>query len=241
MGFPIVDSQYSVILTSVILWAGLYKSFLLFFSDRDPEFSSRIVTLIHGSTTALFGMQQCFLNELLFGDQSQTTAQTTLLIYSLGYFIFDVAWCLYYQTETKLMMFHHIFSTIAIYRVILKEYPGAQSACALGCMEVSNPLLQIRWYIRTFGYHHSPIFTAVEVMFVIVFACVRLFFGTFFTVMVVMHPYDTFEFKILCVGLYVISWMFMIQMFNYILQKYPNALGHQPSGEGENVVSRTAS
>lgn len=208
------------ILASACAWYLLYKLVRYVLPKYEPEFCNRLVTLTHGCTTGFVGLNQCFMDDLFSDTQSQTSFQKLLLIYSLGYFIFDLGWCLYFQSETKLMVAHHIFSCYALLRIVYKNYSGAQSTCALGCMEITNPLLQARWFIRTFGYHQSAVFTSVEVTFMLTFLIVRIIFGTVFAMMMVLHPENNLEFKMQSIVIYVISWMFLMNMVKYFSKKY---------------------
>lgn len=209
------------IFLSFLLWLGAYKCCRLTIPERSGEFCNRLVTLVHGSITAFFGLGQCFMNDLLYeGPQNHTSLQKCLLVFSLGYFIFDLAWCLYYQSETNLMIAHHLFSCLSLTRIIMKEYSGSQSTCALGCMEISNPILQARWFARTYGYHHTPLFVSIEVTFMLVFITVRIFFGTFFLIVVMFHPYNNWEMRLISLALYVLSWMFVVNILKYVTSKY---------------------
>lgn len=221
---------------STLTWLISYNILLYMLPHRSAEFSDRLLTLVHGSVTAFVGVNECFTKDLLHeGPQNHSTTQQLLLIFSLGYFVFDLSWCVYYRSETNLMYAHHIYSCFALWRIIYMEYSGSQAACGLGCMEVSNPLLQARWYARALGYHNTPLFISLDLTFIFVFVVVRIFFGTFFLLAVTFHPYNNWEFRIISLAMYLLSWFFVANIINYVKLKYFQV--HQSRREAAEILT----
>lgn len=67
------------------------------------------------------------------------------MIWSWGYFAFDLLWCLVYGTEGNLMLAHHGVALAAISIYTQKENIGCTYACTVALLEITNPLLQTRW------------------------------------------------------------------------------------------------
>lgn len=132
----------------------------------------------------------------------------------------DLIWCLYYQTESKLMIAHHVYSIIALGRVLHNGTSGGQTACALGAMESTNPLLQARWFIRSAGMRNTPLFVSVELTFIICFFIVRILAGTFVSIMIVFQEKNYWEYRFLVILIYIMSWMFLFNMLEYVYHKY---------------------
>ncbi|KAJ8968898.1 hypothetical protein NQ317_008835 [Molorchus minor] len=149
-----------------------------------------------------------------------TYTQSFLMVVSLGYFIHDLEWIISYQREDKLMMAHHIYSVLALFRMLFKGYSGGQATCALGSMEITNPFLQARWFIRSEGMYPSILHTSVETTFMIVFFLVRILFGTYLMIIILKQPENDWDFIFLTLAIYLMSWIFFINMIKYVFVKY---------------------
>lgn len=215
------NTWYAVIL-SFAFWSATYFVIRLIFAKRTTEYCSRILALLHGSVMTLLGLNQCFIGKSPLGhpDEPTTSIQAFILVTSLGYFVVDLIWCLYYQTETALMIAHHAYSCFALSRVLFNDMGGHAAACGLGALELTNPLLQARWFSRTHGYYNTPLFTSIEVTFMIMFFFVRIVLGSVYLMLVLVQPRNTWEFRILTFLIYTMSWMFMINICKYFNHKY---------------------
>lgn len=227
----LINSDFtSTILVSIFSWTLGYFALRRLLSSKTPEYSCRLITLVHGLVASTVGMNQCFLNENPFEHPDWITndTQNILLIFSLGYFIFDLTWCSYYRTETRLMIMHHIYSIYTLKGILSKGYSGAQASCSIGCMEITNPLLQLRWFLRSEGYHKTLTFFFVEVSFFILFFTFRLIIGSYILLTVLFENNDI-DFKIASILLYFISAMFMVQIIKYATLKYKSKRQFQVS------------
>ncbi|CAG9818571.1 unnamed protein product [Phaedon cochleariae] len=175
------ESIFAVAVSSA-LWRLGYEATRYVLPKKNPEYSCRIISFVHGLVMAFIGINQCFMIDSPFDhpEWKTTYMQSFLMVTSLGYFVHDLAWCLQHQTEDRLMIAHHVYSVCALFRMLFKGYSGAQATCALGSMELTNPFLQARWFIRSEGMYPSVLFTSVETTFMIVFIAIRIVLGTYF-------------------------------------------------------------
>ncbi|KAL3265885.1 hypothetical protein HHI36_010076 [Cryptolaemus montrouzieri] len=210
------------IVLSTLAWAICYQIFKYIFPKKSPEFNSRLLTWIHGIIATIIGLNQCLLNENPFEhpDWITTNIQNFLLVFSLGYFIYDLIWCSYYRTETGLMIMHHLYTIYALKAMVWKGYSGAQACCCLGCMEITNPVLQLRWFIRSEGYHKTITFILVELLFFILFFTFRMLIGSYIALKVLFEEKNDTDFKIATMLLHTVSCLFMVQIFKYAILKY---------------------
>ncbi|KAJ8919251.1 hypothetical protein NQ315_003834 [Exocentrus adspersus] len=215
------ESLFAVVI-SVAVWRSAYTVIRLLLPNKSAEYCCRIITFIHGLLVAFIGINQCFLIDSPFDhpDWVTTHTQSLVMLASLGYFIHDLEWCIRYQTEEKLMMAHHVYSVFAIFRMLVKGTSGAQATCALGSMEITNPFLQLRWFIRSEGLYPSVLFNAVETTFMIVFVAIRIVLGTYYMVIIVKQPKNDWDFVLLSFTIYIMSWLFLINIVKYLLVKY---------------------
>ncbi|CAG9762801.1 unnamed protein product [Ceutorhynchus assimilis] len=218
-------------LISAVTWRLIYVLLRAYLKERPPLFSCRICSFIHGFVAAFMGINQCFLFDWPFEHPEWKTSylQTFILNMSWGYFIHDTFWMLKYEREDKTMMCHHLICIFALTRIIFKGYSGAQTTCALGCMELTNPFLQIRWFLRTYGFQSAPVFYSTEISFFLVFIVVRLILGTYFLTVIVKQPNNDWDFIFMSVAIYAVSWMFVFTMVKYFFKKYVGRDQLQPN------------
>ncbi|KFW83441.1 Transmembrane protein 136, partial [Manacus vitellinus] len=92
---------------SFLTWLCLYLCLCRWNKQRSCEWSCRLVTLLHGLVvTSLSGYTALLAGPwpLTHAGSPNTPLQTHVLSLTLGYFIFDLGWCLYFQTEGGLML-----------------------------------------------------------------------------------------------------------------------------------------
>ncbi|CAG9785444.1 unnamed protein product [Diatraea saccharalis] len=144
---PELSSASLLKLGSFLFWGSLYLWVSVQFPKYSPEWWSRAVTLLHGSVATVVGLTQCGVTTLSAWTLTMKirSHHYALMVWSWGYFAFDLLWCLTYWRENKLMLCHHISALIAITIYMHKDYTGCTFACTLAMMEVTNPLLQTRW------------------------------------------------------------------------------------------------
>lgn len=215
------ESLFAVV-ASASLWRFGYTAARLLLPRKSSEYCCRIITFIHGLLVAFIGVNQCFLIDSPFDHPEWRTSymQSFVMVASLGYFIHDLEWCIKHQKEEKLMIAHHIYSVFALFRMLFKGYSGAQATCALGSMEITNPLLQLRWFIRSEGMYPSVLFTSVETTFMIIFVAIRIVLGTYYMIIILKEPKNDWDFVILSLTIYIMSWMFLFNIIKYLLIKY---------------------
>ena len=215
-------NSFLAIVISFMLWAIFYQCMRFLLPSKCREYHCRLLSFLHGIISAFVGVNQCFIIDVPFQhpEWRTTSSQRFLMVCSLGYFIHDLGWILLYDRNSKLMIAHHVYSAFALQRMLYKPNSGAQATCALGCMEITNPLLQTRWFLRSEGFYPSSVFTSVELTFFLVFFLVRILLGTYFLVVIAFQPKNDWDFRILSLSIYVMSWMFLISMSKYFVHKY---------------------
>lgn len=87
-------------------------------------------------------------------------------------------------------------------------------------LELTNPLLQLRWFLRTAGYNNTPIHTAVELLFVVSFLVMRLVVGTVLTYTCFSSSKVKADVKFCITFLYLVSLAFIFYIFQFIKKKY---------------------
>ncbi|CAH2005941.1 unnamed protein product [Acanthoscelides obtectus] len=82
-----------------------------------------MISLLHGFVVAFIGINQCFMIDSPFDHPEWRTTymQSFLMVASLGYFMHDLVWCFEYQSTDKLMIAHHMYSILALLRMLFKD------------------------------------------------------------------------------------------------------------------------
>eukprot|EP00042_Codosiga_hollandica_P022481 m.83224 g.83224 ORF g.83224 m.83224 type:complete len:269 (+) comp50804_c0_seq8:72-878(+) len=134
-----------------VAWAGLYLTLRKFDPHTTPEWSSRIVALVH----ALVVTAICIASSMVVGPwafdgtaEPNTKLQTLAMQVCLAYFIYDTAWILRYQPNDKVMLIHHMTSATGLLFSLCVGVSGCELLATIGGAEVTNPLLQARWFLK---------------------------------------------------------------------------------------------
>ncbi|KAH1020999.1 hypothetical protein HUJ04_010577 [Dendroctonus ponderosae] len=207
---------------SAVLWRSFYILIRFFFPHVAPEFSSRILSATHGLLSAFLGINQCFLFDWPFDHPEWKTSyiQSFVMTMSFGYFVHDGLWMLKYDRKDKTMICHHLLCILGLTKIIFKGYSGGQATCALGSMEITNPFLQGRWFLRTAGMQNTPVYKSTELTFFLVFIVVRIVIGSYFLNIILRQPKNDWDFIIMSLGIYILSWLFAWGMLKYVWKHY---------------------
>lgn len=90
----------------------------------------------------------------------------------MGYFVFDLIWCFKYG-ETPVMIFHHILTVTGLFYYSFKLSKQFYIVYSLGLTEITNPFLQLRWFLKHHGMREGLLFRIVETVLIIMFFIVR--------------------------------------------------------------------
>ncbi|XP_073990170.1 TLC domain-containing protein 5-like [Rhodnius prolixus] len=217
-------SFFSVIFFTTISSFGWYYMYLklrrIFITE--PEFTARIVAALHAVVVVIFAYISLQLgpNPLYDPGEPNTVTQNVTMLISIGYFIYDFFWCVRYQPEPKIMLIHHLASIVAILFILLDGKSGAEAIGGLGSLELTNPLLQARWFLRTFNKKNTPLYNFVEYLFLTLFLVVRLGYGSFLLYSVTMSKKTNLVVKLSTVLLYLISLAFIYSIGRFVVKKF---------------------
>ncbi|XP_042656519.1 TLC domain-containing protein 5 isoform X3 [Tyto alba] len=143
---------------SLLAWLALYAWFCHRCKRRSYEWSCRLVTLTHGILATCLSAYIGFIDgpwPLSHPGSPNTTLQVHVLCLSLGYFLFDLCWCVYFQTEGALMLAHHLVSILGITASLALGESATEVNAVIFGSEITNPLLQARWFLKEMGCYHS--------------------------------------------------------------------------------------
>ncbi|XP_034746632.1 TLC domain-containing protein 5-like isoform X2 [Etheostoma cragini] len=207
---------------SLIGWFSLYLLFCCIFNHRGPEWNCRLVTLSHGVTIVLLTAYVLFIDGPLpftHAGTENTELQTSCLAVCLGYFLFDMGWCVRYHSEGPVMLAHHTGSILGILLALLMGVSGCETSGVIFGSEITNPLLQTRWFLRQLGLYDSLLGDAVDLLFILLFATVRVGVGTVMFYCELTSPRTTLIMKLGGVAMYGLAWVFMVDIARFGYKK----------------------
>lgn len=76
------------------------------------------------------------------------------------------------------MMAHHLLSIVGLSWCLFGGYLGTELLATIGGAEITNPLLQLRWFLRETGHYNSVLGDVVDLTFMLSFAFFRIGFGS---------------------------------------------------------------
>lgn len=137
----------------------------------------------------------------------------------LGYFFFDMGWCVCYRTEGPVMLAHHAASILGILLALFLGVSGCETCAVIFGSELTNPLLQGRWFLRQLGRYDSLLGDAVDLLFIFLFATVRVGLGTRMFYSELTSTRTLMVMKLGGVVMYALAWVFMVDIARFGYKK----------------------
>ncbi|XP_042762825.1 TLC domain-containing protein 5 [Panthera leo] len=210
------------VLCSLGGWLLLYISFCRLNKHRSYEWNCRLVTFTHGVLSIGLSAYIGFVDgpwPFTHPGSPNTPLQVHVLCLTLGYFIFDLGWCIYFQSEGALMLAHHTLSILGIIMALVLGESGTEVNAVLFGSEITNPLLQMRWFLRETGHYHSFTGDVVDFLFVALFTGVRIGVGARLLFCEMVSPKPKGFVKVGGVAMYAVSWCFMFSIWRFAWKK----------------------
>lgn len=210
------------VIASSLFWSGFYFFLCWNWPNRSCEWLCRFVSMGHALLVTSLSYYCTFIQgPWPFSDPGgpNTALQEQILIISVGYFIFDFSWCVYFQTEGFAMMCHHFLSIVILGTSLLVGFYGTEIVATIFGSEISNPLLQSRWFLKKAGYYESAIGNLVDIAFVLLFTYVRIFVGSCLLYSYVTTPHIPRLMKLGSSAFYGVSVVFWITILRFAYRK----------------------
>lgn len=123
------------------------------------------------------------------------------------------------DSKSDLMLTHHLLSMGGMSLVLDTGKSGPELNAIIFVSEITNPFLQIRWFLRDSGSYHSLAGDVVDALFVALFLGLRIVGGAWIMHSVMKSPetYATLKGGIL--AMYGVSFMFLVEIFGFAKRK----------------------
>lgn len=209
-----------VIFCFLAWWFAYYVLFLT--TRQTEEWVCRLLTLLHGIFATVSAIKDIRSNGncLLMDNAPMSEDQKGYFSIMLGYFLFDFIWIQIYGKEPLIIHFHHISSIIVLLKIMISDVGGMGVTYGIAGLECTNPYLQTRWFLRTYGYLNTPIHTAVELWFFFLFFLIRLVGGTVLLFYVLKSENSDYCLKLLLSLIYIVSLGLAYDIYKYVRRKY---------------------
>ncbi|XP_063060037.1 TLC domain-containing protein 5 [Engraulis encrasicolus] len=207
---------------SLISWICVYALICYVNSLRGYEFNCRVVTFIHGVIIVLLTAYIAFIDgpwPYTNTGVLNTPMQILALLVSLGYFVFDMGWCMYFRTEGPVMLAHHVLTILAMLLTLAEGKCGTEACAVILGSEVTNPFLQSRWFLKRLGKYDTLVGDVVDFLFILLFLVVRIGFGAGMLHAVVTCPRSRWYIKASGLSIYTISCVFMVDIVRFAIRK----------------------
>ncbi|CAL1529321.1 unnamed protein product [Lymnaea stagnalis] len=220
--FAVNSFDFLEILTYFFAWTTLYFLLCLWNPSRSYEWHCRTVTVLHAVGITLMAIYSTYV----IGPWPFTSAggpnspmQIRTVGLCLAYFLFDFGWCLYFKTEGPVMIAHHLLSIVGLSWCLFAGYYGTELVATIGGAEVTNPLLQLRWFLRQTGYYKTIAGDIVDWAFILSFGFIRIILGSMLLYSYYQQDTD-FWGRLGGTCIYIIGWIFFLGILNYVIRKY---------------------
>ena len=117
------------------------------------------------------------------------------------------------------MLLHHSLSILGFVWTLCGGKYGTELMATVCGTEVTNPLLQLRWFLRETGRYDTALGEVVDVLFMLSFFFLRIGVGSVLIYCYFQQPTD-FMGRVGATSIYLISWVFWVGIFQYAVHKY---------------------
>lgn len=117
------------------------------------------------------------------------------------------------------MLAHHTLSILGIVSALGMEESGIEVCAVLFGSEITNPLLQARWFLKRTGRYDGFGGDVVDLLFVALFVSVRIGVGGNMLYCELASPKPKLVMKVGGVAIYTLSWVFLLDIASFAFRK----------------------
>ena len=145
-------------------------------------------------------------------------------IICLGYFFFDTIWCLWfnvYGCESYIYATHHIISMAAMMTSLYQGVSGTEVNVAIFLAEVTNPMLQFRWFMRELAFKRNNVWYELnDFLFIAAFIVMRVVLAPCLAYNEISHPRPTNVAKFFALLFCVMNVILLVGIAQFAYRKY---------------------
>ena len=138
------------------------------------------------------------------------------------------------------MLFHHLLSIFGNSLVVVRGINGAEMMACLFGTELTNPVLQLRWFLRQDPQMaKSSVCVVVDIVFIFLFTFMRIGLASVLLVYYMTNPKPDWIARAGGYAIYLVGWVFWFSLMRYALRKYVWKPRGRPHRVDKNGVSNT--
>jgi hypothetical protein len=137
---------------------------------------NRIVSIVHGLMSLGLSSFDVFVHKCSLSDPT-TNFQKKVLLNSVGYFIYDLIACKYYDLFDMDLLIHHTISCFGLLVGPVIGYGASTAITGIVISEVSNFPMHLRTILKNYGLKHTLLHDVLEGIYFFLYIIARAFFG----------------------------------------------------------------
>lgn len=185
---------------------------------NEHDIINRVISTCHGFSCLFLTGVNIFVHGAEL-DAINSNFQQFVFINSSAYFFYDTVAILWNKIADAGTLAHHAMVCIAFIVAMHSHYGGTECMWALFFAEVSNFPMNARFVLRSLDLKHTKICDLSELSFVVLFVLARGVFVPFAVVHCVSSQNCPILLKMMSVGLFLQSILYIIEMFKIALRK----------------------
>ena len=137
------------------------------------------------------------------------------------------------------MFVHHALSIFGTFLVLFRGMNGTEMMATIFGAEFTNPLLQLRWFLRESGQGKSKLATIIDLLFVGLFTFLRIGIASALLYSHWTHPRPDLIARLGGLAIYLVGWIFWLQIINYAYKKYARPRDIRKQKDNVNIKNET--
>ena len=139
-----------------------------------------------------------------------------------------------------LMLTHHAISIFGNWLVLYRDINGTEMIATIFGSELTNPLLQARWFLRETGQQNTWYGELNDGCFILLFGLLRIVIASNLIYSYLNHPRPDWIARTGGTLFYIISWVFWLFIFRYAFRKY-SKIYHKMFNSSAKIVKKRSS
>ncbi|XP_076802761.1 TLC domain-containing protein 5-like [Clavelina lepadiformis] len=238
-----MDHLAQRVLGWTLMWFTLYHTSCKILRSKGAEYNCRIVTLVHATTITISSCYISFFygtNPFTISGTPNSPEQLFIITVSLGYFLYDFAWCLYHQSEGPVMLLHHVISVSFMIVCLCLGVSGIEVVTTIFGSEVTSVFLNIRWFMKEHNvYSGTYVGLIIDYLFVALFIGVRIGVGGYLMFSVLQSSKSPVIVKVGGFSLYCVNCFFLFQILSFARHRFTKSLTGQSTKNSKEKLSGT--
>ncbi|OMJ66501.1 hypothetical protein SteCoe_36628 [Stentor coeruleus] len=197
---------------STIIWASILIIATYYVNLKLPyyqlwDFRCRIYSFFHGFFCIWFSQTIIFTR--LDPTSPITFFEESVLSISMGYFLFDCIAMRVLKIDNIIYYIHHIAVLCVVGSALVSGKGAYEIASGFLALEMTNPIYQIKGWLKYLGYKKTIGYLVVEIFFYFAFCVSRFIFGGIVLYNIIISENLSLAVKLFSVGIQLMFYAFL--------------------------------